>query len=107
MNDNTLVKICFFIIIIGLILFVLFYQNEFEEKTINELIENENSFGIVYGKISHIISKNIFILANETSVKVYSPNTEKIELGSKVKIYAKSQIYNGEIELYAYRVEKQ
>ena len=71
------------------------------------MIENENLFGIVYGKVSYIISKNIFILSNETNIKVYSPNTEKIELGSNVKIYAKSQRYNGEMELYAYRVEKQ
>ena len=107
MKEHQIIKICFLITLIGIILSIFFWSTEFSETTISNLVLEEGKKGIVYGKINYIISNNpsIFILENETSVKVFFNKNLDFNYGTKIKVYATSQKYKNEMELIAHRIE--
>ena len=75
MNENHLIKICITITIFGVLLFFVTYKNEFEEKTISQMINSEDGIkGIVYGKVTFILKNepSIFFIQNDEKIKVFS-----------------------------------
>ena len=108
MKEKDIIKICFIITLIGILSYIIFYENEFQETTITNLLSKEGNKGIIYGKVTAVISLNptIFIIQNEISAKAFSPKEIDILVGDKIKIYAETQIYKGEKELFVSRVEK-
>ena len=108
MKEHQIIKICTIITLIGIILAIFFWSTEFSETTISNLILEEGKKGIVYGKINYIINTNptIFILENETSVKVFFNKNLDFNIGTNVKVFATSQKYKNEMELIAHRIEK-
>ncbi len=109
MKEKNLTKLCIIITIFGILLFFANYKNEFEEKTISEMISVEGNKGIVFGRVSFILKKEplIFFIENDEKVKVFSQKNIDIKNGDIVKIYAETTIYNGEKELIALKVIKQ
>ena len=109
MNEKQMSQICLIIIIIGIVLFIISYENEFQEKNISELIENEGSKGIVFGRVQHIIkndSVTLFILTDGNEATVYHPKQIEIAINDFLIVHCESQSYNGKIELIAHRIEK-
>jgi len=95
MDEKTLSKICLAITIIGLIIFILTYQPEFEEKTISELLSKDNSKGILFGRIEHIIQNyptTIFTLNDGNEILIYYPKKTTLEKGQFVEVYAENKI---------------
>ena len=101
MNEKQISQICLVIIIVGIILFVITYENEFCEKTISELITNEGNKGIIFGRVQRVIKNDGMALFVITDGKFL-----KITKNDFLVVYATSQTYNGKIELVAHRIEK-
>jgi NhaP-type Na+/H+ and K+/H+ antiporter len=49
----------------------------------------------------------VFVLQNEEKITVFYPQKIRLEKGDIVKVFAETSEYNKEIQLFAYRVEKQ
>ncbi|MFA5125577.1 MAG: hypothetical protein WC462_01060 [archaeon] len=120
MNDKTLSKICLTITLTGMLFLALTYKPEFEETTVSNLIQKENSKGIIFGKIESIIKTGqttIFILNDSNKVLIYYPKTIEIEENDFVKVYAENnskeiteEKYSSkkkELMLFAYKVIKE
>jgi hypothetical protein len=109
MNEKQISQICLVIIIVGIILFVITYENEFCEKTISELITNEGNKGIIFGRVQRVIKNDgmaLFVITDGNEATVYYPKFLKITKNDFLVVYATSQTYNGKIELVAHRIEK-
>jgi hypothetical protein len=108
MNEKNIFQICLIISIIGIFLFIFFYESDFQKTSLTQILEEEGNKGIVFGKVSFVIKEEptIFIFENETSVKAFSPKKLNIAIGDELFLYAETQIYRGEKELFIYRVEK-
>ena len=110
MNEKQISQICLAIIIIGIILFVISYENEFPKKTISELITTQGNKGLVFGRVKYVIKTEpatLFILTDGNEVQVYYPKPIEIQTNDFLSIYAQSQIYNGKPELIAHRIDKE
>ena len=110
MNENHLIKICIIITLIGILLFFITYKNEFEEKTISQMINSEEGTkGIIYGKVTIILQNepSIFFIQNEEKIKIFSNKKIDLNYGEILIIYGELTTYNGEKELLAYKVIKQ
>lgn len=107
MDENTLSKICFFIILLGLIAFVIFYEEEFKERDIEEMLLEIGTKGKLFGRVDQVISNSpytIFIFTQNQSVKVFYPKETNIEKNDFVLIYATSNEYKSNKELFAHKV---
>ncbi len=106
MEEKEITRICFVITFVGLFLFAIFYENEFNEKTITEMSQEMGAKGIVTGRVSVIIREEplIFVLQNERSIKVFHSRKKDIRIGEIVEVFAETQEYNNEIQLFAYRI---
>jgi len=105
MKDKTILIICTTISLFGLILFGLFYEPEFKEKTINELIlsEKEGESGIVKGRIDHVIKNNPitqFILNDGNTTLIYYPKSSNFQKNDFVTAY----VVRNQNGLYAHKV---
>jgi Gpi18-like mannosyltransferase len=105
MNETNITKICFLIVLIGLIFFIVFYEEEYSQKTISEM-QIIGTKGIVVGRVDFVINEEplIFILQNEEKIKVFYPKKMILEKNDIVEVYAETTEYNKEIELFAQRV---
>lgn len=108
MQERHLIQICILITIIGLFVFIIFYEEEFKEKTISEMHSTIGSKGIVIGRVDYILREEplIFILQNEEKIKVFYSKKFEIQVGDKVEVYGETTQYNNEIELLALKVIK-
>lgn len=109
MDEELVFRISFIILIIGLIAFFLFYEEEFPERNIRELIDSNKS-GKVFGVIDHIIFQNentLFIFSKDKKIKVFYPKKTDLKKGDFVYVYGKASIYKGEEEIFASKVVKE
>jgi hypothetical protein len=109
MKERHLTQICLIIVFIGIIFFILTYEEEFNNKSISEMRQELGTKGIVFGKVDFIIRYEpmVFVLQNEEKITVFYPQKIRLEKGDIVKVFAETSEYNKEIQLFAYRVEKQ
>lgn len=108
MEDKKINQICILIILIGLVAFFVFYKEEFEEKTIKELLTQENdSKGKIFGKIEYVI-KNYpttnFIINDGTKATIYYPKETDLKKNDFVTAYVEKEKENN---FYAYKVIKE
>ena len=105
MNEKQLSLICLGIIFFGGALFLISYQNDFEKTTSFEL-ELEGD-GILFGKVEYVIKNSpstIFVFNDGNKTLAYYPKETTLAKNDFITIYAKKQIYQGEEELYIYKV---
>jgi uncharacterized membrane protein len=106
MNDKLLAKICLVFLLINLF-FLFFYETEFKKSSISNLLINENSKGLVFGRVDYVIKSTpvtIFILNDGNKSKVFYHSTFILKKNDFVKVFAKSEKYAEEIELFAYKI---
>ncbi len=108
MNDSHIIKICLAFVIIGVILYFAFYEEEFKETSISDLLEKEGNKGIVLGRIEYIIKfePGLFVLAGDEKVNVFYPKKIEVNVDDTVIIFAETRKYNDKLELFAYKVIK-
>ncbi|VVB74280.1 Uncharacterised protein [uncultured archaeon] len=122
MNDTQLTQLCFVITIAGIVALALTYEPEFENSTITELGQKENSKGIIFGRIEAVIENypiTLFTLNDGNTALIYYPRATALEQNDFVKVYAENrpeqQPQNNsaikkakrQLSLYAQKVEKQ
>jgi len=107
MDEKQIALLCLAVSLIGLIGFVLTSGNEFEEKTISQMLSEENNNGIIFGKVDYVIkvSPGLFILNDGNKTTVFYPKAITFGKDSFVRVYGTSQLYNGEMEIVAQRIE--
>lgn len=108
MNENTLARICLIISATGMLLFIIFYTPEFEEKSIKEMLQSETeTSGIISGRVDYLIKNEpstSFILNDGSKVLVYFPKQTEIKKNDFVKVYGTKQEYGDQNEIYAHKV---
>jgi hypothetical protein len=108
MNENTLARICLIISVAGMILFIIFYTPEFEEKSIKELLESgTETSGIISGRVDYVIKNEpstSFILNDGSTVLVYFPKQTELKKNDFVKVYGTNREYGDQNEIYAHKV---
>jgi len=108
MNEKQLSQICLVIVLFGGLLFFITYQNNFEEASVEETPVGGK--GIFFGKIEYIIKQSpstLFIFNDGNKTMAYYPKETTLTKNDFVTLYAEKQIYNGEEELYVYKVIKE
>jgi hypothetical protein len=109
MNDKTISKISFFILIIGLLLFFFFYEEEYKERNLSEIIDN-NLSAKIFGRVDYVIFANDstkFIFSQDKKITVFYPYSISISKGDFVHIYGNMQTYKGKREFLAKKVLKE
>jgi len=109
MDDKTLAKICIVITIIGMLALAVTYKPEFERKTIGEIIEKENSKGLVFAKIEYVIKSaptTLLIVTDGNKATVFYSKQTSFAKDDFVWIYAERKEYEDKNELYAYKMVK-
>jgi len=107
MNEKTLAKICLMITIFSSFLLLVTYENDFSEKTIDEMILNEGTKGLVFGRVTFVIKNSpttLFTIFDGNKINVYYPRETELQINDFVFVYAETQEYNGKIELFAHKV---
>ncbi len=110
MNEKNISLISLIIIIIGLIFFTIFYVEDFKETSILELLKENGNKGKIFGRVDHVISNEnstIFIFTKDQSIKVFYPKKINIKKNDFVWIYATSNEYKNNQELFAHKVIKE
>jgi hypothetical protein len=105
MNEKKLSRICLAITFIGFLMIIPFSNSFLEEKNISTIISSEQTKGCVFGRVDFIIKNGpptIFFLTDGNTTKVFSPKKLDIKKNDFVTICGESQIYNGEMEIFAY-----
>ena len=108
MDEKQLSLFCLFVICIGLILFVINYQDDFSEN--KSALMNFGDKAKLFGRIDYIIKNNpstTFILNDGNTITVYYQKNTDLAKNDFVTIYGEKQIYNGKEEIYAYKVIKE
>jgi len=108
MNEKQLSLICLGIILFGGGLFLVSYQNDFEKTTSFKLELEEE--GILFGKVEYVIKNSpstIFVFNDGNKFLAYYPKETILAKNDFLTIYVKKQIYQGEEELYVYKVIKE
>ncbi|MCX6803679.1 MAG: hypothetical protein NTY48_03860 [Candidatus Diapherotrites archaeon] len=108
MDDKTIAQICVCVTIIGILLFVLTYKEEFSETTITELLKTKGAKGIIFGRIDYLI-KNYpitqFVLEDGNTATIYYPKATSFEENMFVKVYAENDEKETKSKnLYAHKV---
>jgi len=100
--------------IIGIILFVATYQEEFTKKSIFEINSKEGEKGIVFGRIDYVIKNypiTMFILTDGNKATIYYPRATTLAKNDFVTAYIENkieQIDEPETKmLYAHKVVKE
>jgi hypothetical protein len=107
MNEKTLAKLCLAITLFGTLMLLVTYENEFSEKTISEMILEDGTTGIVFGRVTFVMKNSpttLFTIYAGNEINVYYPRETKLRPNDFVFIYAETQEYNGKIELFAHKV---
>lgn len=108
MEDYQINQICILIILIGLIAFFIFYKEEFEQKTISEILKLEkDSKGKIFGKIEYVIKNfptTIFIITDGEKATIYYPKETDLKKNDFVTVYVEKEKENN---FYAYKVIKE
>lgn len=107
MNEKQLMQICFVITLASLLLIILIYKPDFEEKTLNEIMNNQNSKGKVFGRVEYVIKNHpvtIFTLDDGNQATIYYPKATTIEKNNFVTAYIENQ---GQKNLFAQKVVKE
>ncbi len=122
MNDTQLTQICFIITIAGMVALALTYEPQFENSTITQLGEKENSKGILFGRVIAVIENypiTLFTLDDGNVALIYYPRATTLEQNDFVKVYAENRSEQQptnpsaikkpkkQLNLYAQKVEKQ
>ena len=95
MDDKTISKICLIITLLGMLLLVITYKPEFENRTIDYLLKNEGNKGIVFARVETIIQRypiTLFIATDGNQSLFFSPSVLKIEKNDFVTIYAEHEL---------------
>lgn len=108
MNDAQISQICIIITIIGIVAFILFYTEEFKEKTIQELLQSEEKTkGIIFGKVEYVIrnspTTNI-VITDGTSATLYFGKETNLKKNDFITAYVEKEKEN---HFYAYKVIKE
>lgn len=107
MNEKQISQLCIIITLISLVMLIITYKPDFEEKTIQEILENQNSKGKVFGRIEYVIKNypvTIFILNDKNSATIYYPKPTTLEENNFVTAYIENQ---GQKNLFAQKVVKE
>lgn len=107
MNEKHLLHLCFILCLISLILLIIFYKPEFEEKTVSEILNTKNSNGKIFGKVEYVVKNypvTIFIINDGNTATIYYPKTTTIEENNFVTAYVTNQ---GQKDLFAQKVVKE
>jgi len=107
MNEKQISQICLILTIISLIILIFSYTPDFQEKTIKEIIENQNSKGKVFGRIEYVVKNypvTIFTLTDGTTATIYYPKPTTLEKNNFVTAYIENQ---GQKSLFAQKVVKE
>ena len=110
MNETTIARVCLAITIIGMLIFAATYKEEFEEKTITELLSEEGQKGIITARVEYVIKNypvTIFAVNDGNKTTIYYPKAITIEKNNFVKVYAESQRDGKHITLFAHKVIKE
>ena len=94
MNEKNISQICLGITILGILIFLLTYQNEFEEKTSFELLSKDNSKGILFGRVEYVIRNyptTLFVLNDGNETTIYYPKATTLAKGTFVQVYAENK----------------
>ena len=105
MNEKQLSLICLGIILFGSGLFLVSYQTDFEKTTSFELELDKE--GILFGKVEYVIKNSpntIFVFNDGNKTLAYYPKESTLAKNDFLTIYVKKQIYQGDEELYVYKV---
>lgn len=108
MNEKQISRLCVIVVTIGIIIFLLSPNNVFSEKTVNTIKLDEK--GILFGKIDYIIKNSpstIFVFNDGNQILAYYPKETLLQTNDFITIYAQKQLYNGEEELFIYKVIKE
>ncbi len=106
MNEKQISQICILITLISLIALFLSYKPDFEEKTIQEILDNQNSKGKVFGRVEYVVKNypvTIFTLTDGNSATIYYPKPTTLEENNFVTAYIENQ---GQKNLFAQKVVK-
>ena len=109
MNDKKLALICLVIVVIGLGLFALTYREEFEKKTITQMLQEDSTKGMIFGKIDYVISNfpsTQLILNDGNKSLVFYPKETDFNKNDFVFVYAQTETHEGKRQLFAYKVVK-
>ena len=107
MNEKQLAQICLIITLISLLILIFTYKPDFEEKTIQEILNNQNSKGKVFGRIEYVVKNypiTIFVLNDGNSATIYYPKATTLEENNFVTAYVENQ---GQENLFAQKVVKE
>lgn len=110
MDDKKITLICGTIVIIGIIISAFFYEPEFKETSIKELIETkrENPKGVVFARVDYVI-KNYpstqAIINDGTSATIYYPKETNLKKNDFVYAYIELEDKNKKA-FYAYKLVK-
>jgi len=107
MNDKQLSQICLILTILSLVILIFTYKADFEEKTIQEISENQNSKGKVFGRIEYVVKNypvTIFTLTDGNTATIYYPKPTTLEKNDFVTAYIENQ---GQTSLFAQKVVKE
>lgn len=108
MQETTITKICFTITIVGMLLFLLTYEPEFQKTTLYELKESQNSEakGIVFARIDYVIKTypiTEIIINDGESALLYYPKSTDLKKNDFIFVYIQKNDNNS---FYAYKVTK-
>ncbi len=110
MDEKKITTISFVIIIVGFLLFIIFYTDEFPESTITQLLEKNETKGKLFGRVDYVINNEnntIFTFVQDKSIKVFYPRKIELKKNDFVYIYAESTIYKNTPEIFAHKVIKE
>lgn len=107
MNEKYVMRLCLAMSIISIILLILTYKPDFEEKTLSEIILTQNQKGKVFGRVDYVIKNypvTIFILDDGNRATIYYPKPTSLEENHFVTAYIENQ---GQKNLFAQKVVKE
>ncbi len=95
MDDKTISKICLIVTIIGILLFVFSYQEEFTKKSIGQINLREGEKGAVFGRIDYVIKNypvTLFVLTDGNKATIYYPKATTLKTNDFVTAYIENKI---------------
>jgi hypothetical protein len=107
MNEKQLSQICLGLTLISLLILIFCYKPDFEEKTIQQILETPNSRGKIIGRVEYIVKNypvTIFTLTDGTTATIYYPKPITLEKDDFVSAYVENQ---GQQSLFAQKVVKE
>ncbi len=107
MNEKQIAQLCLCLTLISLIILIFSYKPDFEEKTIQEILETPNSKGKIIGRVEYVVKNypiTIFTITDGTSATIYYPKPITLEQNDFVSAYVENQ---GQQSLFAQKVVKE